>query len=79
MAESFLFIFDLNPPSTLLSVSPLPLLGIPRSNIFWKMRIDNCSVSAAGVDKNGRATLSFLNDTLHMRIPEDKIADLPLA
>ena len=52
----------------------LPLLGIPRSNIFWKMRIDNCSVSAAGVDKNGRATLSFLNDTLHMRVPEDKIA-----
>ena len=57
----------------------LPLLGIPRSNIFWKMRIDNCSVSAAGVDNNGRATLSFLNDTLHMRVPEDKIADLPLA
>lgn len=57
----------------------LPLLGIPRSNIFWKMRIDNCSISAVSVDKNGKVTLSFLNDTLHMLVPEDEIADLPLA
>lgn len=57
----------------------LPLLCIPRSNIFWKMRIDNCSISAVNVDKNGKATLSFLNDTLHMYVPEDEIADLPLA
>lgn len=57
----------------------LPLLGIPRSNIFWKMRIDNCSISAVNVDKNGKATLSFLNDTLHMYVSEDEIADLPLA
>lgn len=57
----------------------LPLLGIPRSNIFWKMRIDNCSISAVNVDKNGKATLSFLNDTLHMYVPECEIADLPLA
>ena len=56
-----------------------PLLGIPRSNIFWKMRIDNCSISAVSVDKNGKVTLSFLNDTLHMLVPEDEIADLPLA
>lgn len=57
----------------------LPLLGIPRSNIFWKMRIDNCSISAVNVDKNGKATLSFLNDTLHMLVPESEIVDLPLA
>lgn len=57
----------------------LPLLGIPRSNIFWKMRIDNCSISAVNVDKNGKATLSFLNDTLHMYAHEDEIAYLPLA
>lgn len=57
----------------------LPLLGVPRSNIFWKTRIDNCSISAFSIDANGKATLSFLNDTLHMYASEDKIADLPLA
>ncbi len=57
----------------------LALFEIPRSNVFWKTRIDNCSISAASVDGRGKATLSFLNDTLHLITPEDKIADLPLA
>lgn len=57
----------------------LPLLGVPRSNVFWKTRVDNCSISALCVENNGKATLSFLNDTLHLHADEDKIADLPLS
>ena len=56
----------------------LPLIGAPRSDIFWKARIDNCSISALNLDKRGFATIACLNDILHLQVPEDKIIDLPL-
>ena len=43
------------------------------------MRLDNCSISAFDVDRQGRASVTFLNDTLHMLTPFSDIADLPLA
>ncbi|MDO5116531.1 MAG: histidine phosphatase family protein [Synergistaceae bacterium] len=56
----------------------LPLLGLPRSNIFWKARIDNCSISAVGVEAGGAVTLAFLNDIAHLKCAEDVISALPL-
>ena len=57
----------------------LPLIRMPRCSLFWRMRLDNCSISAFDVDRQGRASVTFLNDTLHMLTPFSDIADLPLA
>ena len=57
----------------------LPIIRMPRCSLFWRMRFDNCSISAFDVDGQGRASVTFLNDTLHMLVPFSDIADLPLA
>lgn len=56
----------------------LPLVGAPRSDIFWKARIDNCSITSLNLDKRGFATISCINDTLHLHISYEKISDLPI-
>ena len=56
----------------------LPLIGTPRSNVFWKMKMDNCSLSGIGIDKKNRAFIVFFNDTIHLRTKMDCIKDIPL-
>lgn len=56
----------------------LPLVGMPKDSIFWKMRMDNCSLSGLSIDNRGKAFITFFNDTMHLRIRMDSIADLPL-
>lgn len=56
----------------------LHLTGFPRSNIFWRLRMDNCSISLLNVDKHGIRSLSFFNDVTHLKIPENFIDILPL-
>ena len=56
----------------------LPLIGIPRGNVFWKMKMDNCSLSGIGIDKKNRAFIVFFNDTIHLRTKIDCIKDIPL-
>lgn len=56
----------------------LPLLGLPRSNIFWKTRIENCSISAVTLEGKSQFVLAFMNDTLHLRVAESDIKMLPL-
>lgn len=57
----------------------LPIIRMPKCSLFWRMRLDNCSISAFDVDKQKRASVTYLNDTLHMLTPFSDIADLPLA
>ena len=56
----------------------LPLIKIPRGNVFWKMKMDNCSLSGIGVDRKNRAFIVFFNDTIHLRTKIDCIKDIPL-
>lgn len=56
----------------------LPLIGIPRGNVFWKMKMDNCSLSGIGIDRKNRAFVVFFNDTIHLRTKMDCIKDIPL-
>lgn len=56
----------------------LPLIKIPRTNVFWKMKMDNCSLSGIGIDKKSRAFIVFFNDTIHLRTNMDCIKDIPL-
>ncbi len=56
----------------------LPMLELPRSNIFWKTRIDNCSISAFSVEAGNRYILSYLNDTLHLRDCGGEIISMPI-
>ena len=56
----------------------LPLIKIQRVNVFWRMKMDNCSLSGIGIDKKNRAFIVFFNDTLHLRINMDCIKDIPL-
>ena len=56
----------------------LPMLGLPRSNIFWKTRIDNCSISAFSVEAGNRFVLAYLNDTLHLKMSEAVITSMPI-
>ncbi|MCR5336773.1 MAG: histidine phosphatase family protein [Synergistes sp.] len=53
------------------------LLQLPRVSYFWKTRLDNCSITAFSADA-GRFALIYQNDTLHLKITEDKIAYLPI-
>lgn len=56
----------------------IPLLGQAKSSIFWRMRLDNCSISGVDIDKKHRASMAFLNDTLHLKVDFDDIPALPL-
>lgn len=56
----------------------LHLIDVPVSSIFWKMRIDNCSISAVEFDGRGRCSVSFLNDTIHLHTQREKIHSIPL-
>lgn len=56
----------------------LPMLGLPRSNIFWKTRIDNCSISAFSVESGNRFVLAYLNDTLHLKMSEAVVTSMPI-
>lgn len=56
----------------------LSLIGVPKGSLFWKMRMDNCSISGLNISNSGSAYINFLNDTLHLLVKKDCIADLPL-
>jgi len=56
----------------------LPLIEMPKGSIFWRMRMDNCSISGIDIDKKGRAYITFLNDTLHLHAKMSAIRELPL-
>jgi alpha-ribazole phosphatase/probable phosphoglycerate mutase len=56
----------------------LCLLEIPLSNVFWRMRMDNCSITKVSADKRGKLSASFFNDVTHLNIPEESIGILPL-
>ncbi|MEG1777880.1 MAG: histidine phosphatase family protein [Angelakisella sp.] len=54
------------------------MLDVCRTNIFWRMRMDNCSVSALDIDRFGRASIAYLNDNLHNRVPLCEIPNIPV-
>ena len=56
----------------------IPLLSQPKSSIFWRARLDNCSISAVDIDNKGRASVAFLNDALHIDADISEIGDIPL-
>lgn len=56
----------------------LPLIGVPRGNVFWKMKLDNCSLSGIGIDNKNKAFIVFFNDTIHLRVKIDCVKDIPL-
>lgn len=56
----------------------LPLIKVPRGNVFWRMKMDNCSLSGIGIDRKNRAFIVFFNDTIHLRTNLDCIKDIPL-
>lgn len=56
----------------------LHFIDVPKSNVFWKMRMDNCSISAVEFDRNGRCSIRFFNDTVHLGSERDKIQFIPL-
>ena len=56
----------------------LPLINVPRGNVFWRMKMDNCSLSGIGIDRKNRAFIVFFNDTIHLRTNLDCIKDIPL-
>lgn len=56
----------------------LHFIDVPKSNVFWKMRMDNCSVSAVEFDRKGRRSVRFFNDTVHLRAELEKIHSIPL-
>lgn len=56
----------------------LHFIDVPKSNVFWKMRMDNCSVSAVEFDRKGRRSVRFFNDTVHLRAEREKIHSIPL-
>ena len=56
----------------------LPLIGMPKGSIFWRMRMDNCSISGIDIDEKGRGSINFLNDTLHLHTKMSGILELPL-
>lgn len=53
------------------------MLQLPRVSYFWKTRLDNCSITAFSAD-DGRFALIYQNDTLHLKVANDKIAYLPI-
>ncbi|MDR1134023.1 MAG: histidine phosphatase family protein [Synergistaceae bacterium] len=51
------------------------LMGVDDLRPMWRMRFDNCSVSAIDL-WGGRPSLVFLNDTHHLRLDDEKIGIL---
>lgn len=56
----------------------LHFIDVPKSSVFWKMRMDNCSVSAVEFDRKGRRSVRFFNDTVHLRAERGIIHSIPL-
>lgn len=56
----------------------LHFIETPRSSVFWKMRMDNCSISAVEIDAKGRRSVRFFNDTVHLYGDLEKIHLIPL-
>lgn len=54
----------------------LPLLNQPKSNVFWKMRLDNCSVSGMKINNDKNATMIFYNDIMHLKVKDSLISKL---
>lgn len=55
-----------------------PLIGVQKSSVFWRMKMDNCSLTGIGIDRKNRAFIVFFNDTLHLRIKKEEISRIPL-
>jgi broad specificity phosphatase PhoE len=53
-------------------------LKLPLSNVFWQMRMDNCSVTVADIASSGRRSLVSLNDTVHLSTDVGTARRLPL-
>ncbi len=56
----------------------IAMLGVCRTNIFWKMRMDNCSITALDADRCGRFSVAYLNDCLHNKLPLCEIPNIPV-
>lgn len=56
----------------------LHFIEAPRSSVFWKMRMDNCSISAVEIGRNGGSSVRFLNDTVHLHAEREKVHLIPL-
>lgn len=59
----------------LLRALLLHLVELPLCSIFWKMRIDNCSISAVEFGQKGERSVLFFNDTVHLLAERGKTAD----
>lgn len=53
------------------------LLKADDISVMWRMSVDNCSISVVKC-WGDLAMLTLLNDTAHMRAPEDMLADIPI-
>ena len=53
------------------------LLSASVPDLMWKMRMENCSLSAVSVMKT-RISLLYLNDTHHLRVKKDDISGINL-
>lgn len=56
----------------------LHFIDVPKSNVFWRMRMDNCSISAVEFDRRGQRSVRFFNDTAHLSAERDRIQFIPL-
>lgn len=56
----------------------LHFIETPKSSVFWKMRMDNCSISAIEFDHKGRRSVRFFNDTVHLLAKRESIDSIPL-
>lgn len=56
----------------------LHFVEVPKSSVFWKMRMDNCSISAIEFDRRGRRSVRFFNDTVHLLAKRENIHLIPL-
>ena len=64
---------------SILRLILLACLKSEYSSIFWRIRLDNCSITTAEI-RDGKLTLLNINDTLHFKIKsENEIRNLPLA
>lgn len=56
----------------------LHFIEAPRSSVFWRMRMDNCSISAVEIDRKGRSSIRFFNDTSHLYAERENVHLIPL-
>lgn len=49
------------------------LLCVTTPDLMWKMRMENCSLSAIGVMRT-RISLLYLNDTHHLRVKKEELS-----